>query len=148
MADPAARVGPEAVGEALADAAAALIGTRFRLHGRDPATGLDCVGLVHASLAAIGGAPVAPAAYTLRNLSVAPLIAFASRSGLVAATGPTRRGDVILLDLGWCQHHLGIADGPQAMIHAHAGLRRVVRQPLTGSAPIVRSWRLVPLSRT
>ncbi len=30
----------------LAAAALNLIGTPFRLHGRDPATGLDCVGLV------------------------------------------------------------------------------------------------------
>ena len=30
--------------QALAEAAAALVGSRFRLHGRDPATGLDCIG--------------------------------------------------------------------------------------------------------
>ena len=31
---------------AIIAAARAAIGARFRLHGRDPATGLDCVGLV------------------------------------------------------------------------------------------------------
>ena len=41
-------------GEALAEAAVAFAGTRFRLHGRDPETGLDCIGLLAAALTRIG----------------------------------------------------------------------------------------------
>ena len=39
---------------ALARAAAGCLGVRFRLHGRDPATGLDCLGLLGAALVATG----------------------------------------------------------------------------------------------
>ena len=37
-------------GAAIAAAARALVGVPFRLQGRDPALGLDCVGLVGAAL--------------------------------------------------------------------------------------------------
>ena len=57
-------------GEALVQAAVQLVDTPFRLHGRDPGTGLDCVGLVSAAMAASGGQPVPPAGYTLRNLAI------------------------------------------------------------------------------
>ncbi len=40
--------------EAFAEAAESLVGIRFRLFGRDPAYGLDCVGLVAAALARSG----------------------------------------------------------------------------------------------
>ena len=39
-----------ATGEALATAAEQLIGIPFRLHGRNPETGLDCVGVVAAAV--------------------------------------------------------------------------------------------------
>ena len=39
---------------ALAIAAGELVGSPFRLQGRDPAHGLDCIGLVLVSLARIG----------------------------------------------------------------------------------------------
>jgi cell wall-associated NlpC family hydrolase len=44
----------------LATAAETLVGSRFRLHGRDPETGLDCVGVVAAAMAAIGQSPPSP----------------------------------------------------------------------------------------
>ena len=39
-------------GAAIAAAARALVGVPFRLQGRDPALGLDCVGLVGAAMRA------------------------------------------------------------------------------------------------
>ena len=66
---------------ALARAARALVGARFRLHGRDPATGLDCVGLVAAALAAMGRRVPAPAGYALRNRDIAGALAFAAARG-------------------------------------------------------------------
>ena len=41
-------------GEALACAAESYIGARFRLHGRDPVTGFDCLGLVLVAMRDIG----------------------------------------------------------------------------------------------
>ena len=41
-------------GNALAHAAEGFVGASFRLHGRDPIIGLDCVGLVLLAMAEIG----------------------------------------------------------------------------------------------
>lgn len=135
-------------GAALAAAAAQLIGSPFRLHGRDPATGLDCVGLVVAALTAIGARPLAPTGYSLRNLSIDQWLHFAARSGLAPSPGPIRTGDVLLISFNHCQHHLAIAAeiaaGGANVIHAHAGLRQVVRQPLEPAWQIHAKWRAEP----
>ena len=131
-------------GEALAAAALGLVGTPFRLHGRDPSVGLDCVGLVHAALAAAGRQPVPPRGYALRNLAVDHWLPLAAQSGLVPATEALRSGDVQLIALGFAQHHLVIACGAGNVVHAHAGLRRVVCQPRDPAWQVLASWRLAP----
>ncbi len=134
----------EAAGEALAYAARSLIGTRFRLHGRDPAGGLDCVGLVAAALAAIGRNGAAPLAYGLRNSSIADALDYARRAGLEETEGPIRPGDVLLMQSGPAQQHLLVAAAANRFIHAHAGLRRVVETPCLPVWPLLRHWRLRP----
>lgn len=129
-------------GVALALAAEALIGTRFRLHGRDPATGLDCVGLVAAALEAIGRPASAPSAYGLRNRDIAAVLAFAPRAGFGEISGPALPGDVLLVRAGPLQEHLLIAAPGGRFVHAHAGLRRVVATPGPLACPILRHWRL------
>lgn len=121
-----------------ANRAGALVGTRFRLHGRDPAHGLDCVGLVACAL----GGVAAPTGYALRNSSIVRHLAFAERAGFRAATGPVIRGDCILALPGPAQHHLLIALDGDRFIHAHAGLGRVVLQPGPLPWPIAAHWRL------
>jgi cell wall-associated NlpC family hydrolase len=133
-------------GAALAGAALDLVGCSFRLHGRDPDTGLDCVGLVSTALAASGAKPVAPTGYGLRNLSIDQWLPLAGRSGLKPSSGPLRPGDVLLIALAHCQHHLVIAADAGSVIHAHAGLRRVVRQPLDPEWRICAQWRAASLS--
>ncbi|PKP91312.1 MAG: hypothetical protein CVT75_09575 [Alphaproteobacteria bacterium HGW-Alphaproteobacteria-14] len=129
-------------GAALVAAAATLAGSPFRLHGRDPATGLDCVGLVVAALSATGATPRAPKGYGLRNLSVDHWLHFADRSGLTASPGPILADDVLLIALSHCQHHLAIAASAASIIHAHAGLRQVVRQPLDPAWRLHIKWHL------
>jgi cell wall-associated NlpC family hydrolase len=131
-------------GAAVAQAALGFVGCRFRLHGRDPATGLDCIGLVHAALAAAGAAPVAPQGYGLRNIAVDDWLPFAAQSGLVTARGPIRAGDILLLGLGYAQHHLVVAVDALSVVHAHAGLRRVVVQPREPAWQIDAAWRIAP----
>lgn len=131
-------------GKALAAAARDLVGTPFRLHGRDPATGLDCVGLVHAAIAAAGGHPVPPRGYGLRNLAIEGWLPLAERSGLIPAAQPIHTGDVLLIALGFGQHHLVIVCGADEVIHAHAGLSRVVCQPRDPSWQVHAAWRLAP----
>lgn len=129
-------------GSALAAAAATLVGAPFRLHGRDPARGLDCVGVVAAAFARCGLAPEEPRGYALRNSSIDALLDLAAGAGLAESTGPIEAGDIVLVRPGPAQHHLLVALGPDRFVHAHAGLRRVVEQPGPLPWPIARRWRL------
>lgn len=132
----------EALISSLGEAASALVGCPFRLHGRDPATGLDCIGLVHASLAAIGHRPVAPHGYGLRNIQIDQWLDCAGGSGLEPASGPIRPDEVLLVALGYGQHHLMITSARDIIVHAHAGLRRVVAQPLRSDIQVSARWRI------
>ncbi len=129
---------------AFARAAAGLAGAPFCLHGRDPATGLDCVGLVHAALAAIGRETPAPCGYGLRNRDIGPALAFVAPAGFAETSGPSLPGDLLLVQPGPLQQHLLIVGEDGAAIHAHAGLRRVVITPPPCPWPILRHWRLAP----
>ncbi|KPL68941.1 hypothetical protein SZ64_13025 [Erythrobacter sp. SG61-1L] len=133
-----------AQGSALARAAAGLAGVPFRLHGRDPASGLDCVGLVHAALAAIGREAPAPCHYGLRNRDIAHALSFLTRAGFAETTTSPLPGDLLLTQPGPLQHHLLIHGEGGAAIHAHAGLRRVVITPPPLPWPVLRRWRLSP----
>lgn len=134
-----------APGEALAAAALGLVGCRFRLYGRDPATGLDCVGLVCAALARCDRRPATPTGYGLRNLAIDDWLPLAEQSGLARAEGTVRTGDVLLIALGFAQHHLVIAADADRVVHAHAGLRQVVLQPRDPAWRVCAMWRMAPL---
>ncbi len=133
--------------ERLAEAAAQMIGVRFRLHGRDPQTGLDCVGLVAACLTAIGGMPTAPRGYRLRNTCIDQWFGLAELSALSPVSDRLERGDVLLTSPGPAQNHLLIVEAPATVIHAHAGLGRVVRQPLDTTMTPLAQWRLTPSTK-
>ncbi len=130
-------------GDQLAKAAATFIGTRFRLHGRDDVTGLDCVGLVHASLLAIGRNPVSPEGYRIRNVDTRGWQETAAICGLYPVSGPVRPGDVVMVRPGPAQHHLVICESAGMAVHAHAGLRKVVRQPMSFPQRPLAHWRLL-----
>lgn len=130
--------------EPLAAAAERLEGVPFRLYGRDPATGLDCIGLVGASLALCGRQVRHPQGYRLRNRSIGPWMGFAEANALHPVTGPILRGDVLLTRPGPAQHHLLVALGGDRFVHAHAGLRRVVVQHFDPSPSPLAHWRLSP----
>lgn len=134
-------------GVALARAAKALVGIPFRLHGRDPATGLDCVGLYTAAMDAIGRRVAIPPAYGLRNSDLARPLGFVAQAGLIDATGPILAGDVLLLRLGPVQAHMVIALGADGFVHAHAGLRRVAISPGPIPHAILRHWRIADLDQ-
>lgn len=125
-------------GAAAAAAALAVVGARFRLHGRDPASGLDCVGV--AALAAYAGGhrgPI-PSGYALRG-GDAGAIAARFDAVMYRADGD-RAGDIVLMRAGPAQWHLAVivAGG---MVHADAGLRRVVMRPGPPGWPVIDAWR-------
>lgn len=136
-------------GETLAKEAGRLIGTPFRLHGRNPETGVDCVGLVSAAFSRMGRRFDPPSRYALRNRSITPLLdrlAELPACRLERGDLAQQTGDICLCTLGSGQHHVVIRAGPAAgravsFIHAHAGLRRVVQTPGSPPWPILASWR-------
>jgi cell wall-associated NlpC family hydrolase len=129
-------------GADLANAASSLVGSRFRLHGRDPATGLDCIGLFAAAMAACGRSVALPNGYALRTRDPANLLPEASRLGFEPAASPMEVGDVLLFAVGPAQFHLGIAATGTTVVHAHAGLRRVVSGPPDPRWAVAGHWRL------
>lgn len=131
--------------ERFAAAAERLVGTPFRLHGRDPEHGLDCVGVVLFALRCCGvdGGGFAPR-YGLRNISIADLLPMAAALGLREVEGGRQRGDVLLVRAGPAQQHLLVITGRDRFVHAHAGMRRVVLQHGADGWPPLRHWRLSP----
>ncbi len=129
-------------GARLEAAAAALLGVPFRLGGRDPASGLDCVGLITAALEASGRQIGPLPRYSLRQFDLSRFLAIADKIGLRATNDTGQIGDILLLRPSPMQHHLAILRGDGGIVHAHAELGRVVITPHPLPWPITRCWRL------
>lgn len=137
-------------GEGVAAAALRLVGVPFRLHGRDPRIGLDCLGVV---ALAYGQTARMPNHYGLRSRSLSPadpIVAAVTESmGLFPVEGSAVPGDLLMLRPGPCQVHFALAVGPDRIVHAHAGLRRVVLGPVPQDWPLIGRWRpLNPQEKT
>ena len=128
--------------QAFAEAAERLIGTPFRLHGRDPEFGLDCVGLVAVAMRAIGREPITPEGYCLANRRIDHWLALAETGGWRTTLCETNPGDLVLVHPAPTRSHLLICGPKDNFIHAHAGLRRVVSTPSPLAWKIARQWRL------
>ena len=115
--------------------ARACVGARFKLQGRDPAFGLDCVGLAGWAfeVAADGG-------YGLRGGDPDAIAARVEAAGVVPiAVAGAGAGDLVLIAAAPRQYHLAVLT-ESGFVHAHAGLRRVVETPGRPDA-VVRAWR-------
>ncbi|TYC85516.1 NlpC/P60 family protein [Novosphingobium sp. BW1] len=130
------------------EAARALVGTPFRLCGRNPATGLDCAGLIGAALARLDRPLALPARYTLRSEQPPDAGSILAAAGLHPALGKPAPGDIAMVRTCTCQYHFLIHSAPDSniAIHAHAGLRRIVEGPLPASWRQLGAWRLPSLS--
>ena len=113
--------------------ARALVGTPFRLHRRD-ARGVDCVGLV----ALARRRTDVPTGYALRT-NDATLIEGPLRAMRFRRRRKLRVGDILVLNAGPAQLHLGIWTG-DSFIHADAALRRVVETPGWPRWPVLSIW--------
>ena len=118
---------------AVADAAMALVGTRYRLHGRDAVHGVDCVGLV-----ALACGIAAPTGYGLRGSDPARVMAVLD--GVLERREVAAVGSVLLCVPGAGQLHLAVrvAGG---IVHADAGVRRVVMRPGAVPWPVLGCWQ-------
>ena len=134
------------IGLAFARAAEALVGAPFRLHGRDPVTGIDCIGVIACALDRIGRTAVLPAGYSLRTGNWPELDRDAARLGFLPTLAPLAAGDIWVTKPSPIQLHFGIVcPSGQGLIEAHAGLRRVVVSPLPDPRPGMTCWRLQEL---
>lgn len=115
-----------------------MVGARFRPQGINLATGLDCVGLVWAAYMVAGRRLARPTHYPMRGWSL-PRVEAALRHAGFEPARDARTGDVALVACGAGQFHLGLM-GAGVMVHAHAGLRRVVATPLGDD--VMARWRL------
>lgn len=131
-------------GAALAQAAFALVGAPFRLHGRDPAGGLDCIGVLAASLKALGRDTRLPTGYPLRLSQLHRWLPDPAPLGFAPTDDAIRPGDVVIRDLGAGQFHLLVAAPLGGFVHAHAGLRRVIHSADLPSGKTAGHWRLIP----
>ncbi len=68
------------------------------------------------------------------------MLGCAELSGLRPATGSPRPGDILLVQPGPAQNHLLVIGPDGCLIHAHAGLRRVVSMPGTCPWPVLKHW--------
>jgi lipoprotein Spr len=128
--------------DTVAGAARRLVGVGFRPQGRDPVEGVDCVGVVVAALASVGYRVDAPDDYTQRGADVDRIMRAMAAAGLRRVEGGhSGAGDILLMKAGPAQLHLGIAT-EAGMVHAHAGLRRVVETPGVPPWPVLGRWRL------
>ncbi len=116
--------------------ARALVGTRFRLHGRVPETGLDCVGLITCACPAIARPPEG---YALRGGSAAGFAAMFIDNVMRQRAGDPCPGDILLLQPSAAQFHLGVWTG-ESLIHADGVLRRVVETPSAPPWPVLSGW--------
>lgn len=123
---------------AVVAAARAAVGTRFRMQGRGP-EGLDCVGLVAVALRGGGWRGEVPGGYALATDDPAVVARALARAGLTKVDD-ARPGDVIAFVSGPGQLHLAVETG-SGVIHADAGLRRVVERPGVPPWPVAGRWR-------
>lgn len=130
-------------GERVAEAALQCVGSPFRLHGRDPKNGLDCVGLALHALLAVRAVLPPPDNYTLRGPGRATIMAWADASGLMALPGnePVRPGDIQLVAPAPGQSHL-LVRCVAGFVHAHLGCRKTLA--MRGDSPwtVIANWRL------
>lgn len=129
-------------GSLLLAAAQTLVGSPFRLHGRDPATGLDCAGLVVSALKMIGRDAPPIAHYSRHWQDLNGVRGAALAAGLVPAANVLREGDVLVMRVSPVQLHLVIAATASSAVHAHAGLGRVVQSPLPADWALAAHFRL------
>lgn len=120
-----------------------MVGAPFRLHGRDAATGLDCVGLVVAAIRASGRTCELPTGYRLRTGQWPDVDQWAGRNGFRPASGALAPGDVVLSTPGPGQLHMAIVhEDTLKVVEAHAGLRKVVLGAAPAADALVRRWCL------
>lgn len=125
---------------AIVAAARGCVGTRFRPQGRKPGQALDCVGvaLVAAAAAGLTGINIEP--YVLGGDNEIEVEALLGQVGCSCVVVPLS-GDLLVIAPAPRRRHLAVVT-PSGIVHAHAGLGRVVEGPIDPDWSIIGAWRL------
>ena len=117
------------------------LGVPFRLHGRAPGRGLDCIGFAAYSLFGAPGLSEIPASYRIRGHYEDWLTTELQNLGLIRQSLDESRGlgDLIVFRPAARQVHLGIV-ARGGIVHAHAGLRKIVVTP-NPPGSVIGHWR-------
>lgn len=129
---------------AIVDRAQAAIGVRFRLHGRSIGTGLDCVGLVAHAIKPVIDETKIPFHYKLRFDDINIPIAFFEVHNFdrIESEQGFLNGDIAMIAPALQQlHFIIIAD--DGYIHAHSGLRKIVKTNYPILSPVKAAWRYI-----
>ena len=124
---------------AIVAAARSCVGTRFRPQGRVPQLGLDCVGVLLVAAAAAGLPSADVPAYRLGG--ALPDVEAILRLHGCAPIDEALAGDILVNAPAPRQRHFGIVT-PNGVVHAHAGLERVVEGPIDSGWLVIGTWRL------
>ena len=127
------RVALSALAEIAAQAIRTGLGGASAGQGRSASAGL--VGLIAVAF----GRHDVPRDYDLRTADEARWMAELD-ARLTRMSGPLQPGQVLLMQAGPAQLHLGLWTG-HSLIHAHAGLRQIVETPGPPAWPILGQWQ-------
>lgn len=125
--------------QAAVAAARFCVGTPFRPQGRVPGLGLDCVGVVVVAATAAGVVVDLPP-YALSGEHERALVAALRHHGCRPVVDASD-GDILVMAPSPRHRHLGIVT-PAGLVHAHAGLGRVVEGPIDPAWAMLAAWRL------
>ena len=124
--------------EAVIAATRACVGTRFRAQGRGVGVGLDCIGVALIAARATGAQFVVPR-YALGGDHEAALDDGLAAQGCTAVAHPAP-GDLLVIATAPGRRHLAVVTA-SGIVHAHAGLGRVVEGPLDPAWAVTAAWR-------
>ncbi len=122
---------------AIVAAARACVDTRFRAQGRSVGTGLDCLGVALIAGAAAGVRFAVPR-YVLGGDHEGRLDDGLAGQGC-RAVDTAAPGDLLVIAPAPGRRHLAVVT-PAGVVHAHAGLGRVVEGPLDPAWIVVGAW--------
>ena len=126
----------------IAERAQEAIGLHFRLHGRSIGTGLDCVGLIAHAIKPIIMDIEIPRNYSLRFDDINIPIAFfeAHNFERIDSEQGFLTGDIAIIAPAAQQLHF-IIIAQDGYIHAHSGLRKIVKTNFPILSPVKAAWR-------
>lgn len=125
---------------AIVAAVRACVGTRFRPQGRVPGQALDCVGVALVAAAAAGMTAIDVRPYAMGGDHEADVERMLAGLGCKSVAAPLN-GDLLVIAPAPRRRHLAVVT-PAGIVHAHAGLARVVEGPIDPAWSIIGAWRL------